>query len=177
MFTSKNKEINSFEISELLFKAIIDLATVIQDPKALKSTAEEMRNVIALNDKEKEAREEYKKYISDSSKIRDELLQRETTLNAEIEEHKLKAQKTLEQLSKKEESLKGEREAFAKKVKDFNAEKENFEARVAILDLEEKKVKAREHALNEREASLAERVAKVSELEKKFKSAMAALNN
>lgn len=175
MFTNKNQSISSFEISELLFKAIIDFASVVQNPSALKTTAEEMRKSIALNDKERELRKEYEELAKTNLAKEREL----NILKSEFEDEKSRELLTIsgekENLQKRDKDFLEEKKIFSEKVQKHAEDKDAFAKEKTKLASETETLNKRQSQLESREKDLIQREEAVKLSEKKFKSAMAAL--
>lgn len=174
MFNKKGGN-DSLEISESVLRTISDLAAIAADPKKLAEAARNVREQIALTDKEKEARKEYQALIAQYNVDKDQAIQATAELEEKERLHIERANETAKQLKQKQEDLE-EKELNLKKKKEEHAELEAaLQKRLDAVIGRESAADRKEHLLKEREESVAAREAASKEEEKKIRNALAAL--
>lgn len=134
-----------------VYKAIIALAEVIGDKKALDEAASVLKKAYKLSDAELATRNEYNDLLTSTTKAAKELATKQAKFDMQVKEHNDAAF-----------SLTAEKEAFAKEVKDTNI---LIESEKSKLDFKDRDLTARENQIASTEASLNKKQGDISKRE------------
>jgi len=172
MFGTKDRKIESFELGEGVLRVISDLAAIAADPKKLADTAKSVREQIALTDKEKKEREEYRILLKQFNQERSELESERAKLQEEIDEHVSRSKVTVDQIKEKELAV-SESSSLLKKKQETHAKLEDeYKKRLDAIIIRESNADRKEFLLKEREANVSQRETEVKKEEQRIKAAL-----
>jgi len=153
------------------FKAIVEMAEMIKNPKALQEAAAILADGFKLSDEEIKKREEYNSIVQKAAAVQKEtaeLISKNEGLLAKIEavqiEHDNHVKEAQIALEAQNYALRGEKESLDSKAESLKARETEILRLESELSVREKAVVAKENELRAREEVVEEREARMKKV-------------
>lgn len=176
MFTAKGTKMTDLDMNILFMRAMVEFASLINNPKGLKDATAQLVDTIRLSGEEKSHRQEYYALLEKTNARVDEMLAMEESLGAREERHKADVLICLEEVKAKLANIEALKAGVHKKAEEVKELERKVEGRLKAAADKENALDRKESLLGDREKKLAEREQEVIARERKIRAAHAVLD-